>query len=191
MRIWHAGAALNAGLTACGNATGPKDIFGSSAVPRFIIPPARLQCAHTHTVFGSVSIKVRTAIAHATVQACMPARNAAMRVHAYPNPLFAPTVAGIAPGVGSPQIIRFTIRWGPRDRGNVPQSAGEVARGSGFCFFTVCTACMHFWRRQRKRPWAATGAVRRKVIFKSSSATEQWGLGVGLGRVQFGGKCAW
>ena len=112
-----------------------------------------------------------------------------MRMHAYPNPLFAPTTAGIAPGVGSPQIIRFTIRWGHRDRKMCPQSAGEVTRAFGFCFFTVCTACMHFWRRQRKRPWAATGAVRRKVIFRSSSATEQWGLGVGLGRVQFGGKC--
>ena len=53
MRIWHAGAALNAGLTACGNATGPKDIFGSSAVPRFSIPPARLQRAHTRSVWVS------------------------------------------------------------------------------------------------------------------------------------------
>ena len=61
--------------------------------------------------------------------------HAAMRMHAYPNPLVAPTVAGIAPGVGSPQIIRFTIRWGPRDRKNVPT---ECARGGArvrFLFF--------------------------------------------------------
>ena len=53
LRIWHACAALNASLTACGYATGPKDIFGSSAVPRFIIPPTRLQRAHTHSVWVS------------------------------------------------------------------------------------------------------------------------------------------
>ena len=36
----------------------------------------------------------------------------------------------------------------PGDRKMCPQSAGEVARASdGFCFFTLCTTCMHFRRR--------------------------------------------
>ena len=61
---------------ACGNATGPKDMHVGRQQFHGLSsrPPA---CnARTHTVFGSVSIKVHTAIAllHATVQACMSAR---------------------------------------------------------------------------------------------------------------------
>ena len=177
---------------ACGNATGPKDIFGSSAVPRFIIPPARLQRAHTHSVWvsfdqgshGHRPVTRHSAGMHTGASmlqcACMPTRIRCSRPlsSALPRALDHRKSSGL-PSVGVPGTGKMC-----------PQSAGEVARGSGFCFFTVCTACMHFWRRQRKRPWAATGAVRRKVIFKSSSATEQWGLGVGLGRVQFEGRCA-
>ena len=128
MRIWHACAALNAGLTACGNATGPKDIFGSSAVPRFIIPPARLQRAHTHSVWvsfdqgshGHRPVTRHSAGMHAGARmlqcACMPTRIRCSRPlsPALPRALYHRKPTGL-PSVGVPgtgeMCHRVRGRW--------------------------------------------------------------------------------